>query len=142
MKGSGLMLHVFGIVVSSVILSISQPLTNNNGWKFLSAASSHCSCPCCKGVCHCGMEKNIPPVSSKSSKPKCPCSAKSNHFPESPSTPIFAGNTEIGSELVKNLAAATPVVPVLFKEPPSLLRIPSVKISPPVFSAESYPLRV
>ena len=138
------MIHVIGIVVSSFFLSISQPLTNYNGWMFesASAASSHCSCACCKGkVCHCGMEKTQVPGSSKSSKPVGQCCGKTKHFPEPQNNPILIASSQNCNELLKNLSNPNEAV-ALFELPKSQSASPMINISPHITSIQSFPLRV
>jgi hypothetical protein len=136
------MLHVFGIVVSSLILSVSQPLTHNNGWNFASASAASSHCPCCKDkVCHCGMAKTKSPLSSQASGSSAPCCGKTRHLPAIPSAPLLAANNQIGNELVKHLTSAREVA-WLFEAPKVLMDVPCTNISPPVFSVRSFPLRV
>jgi hypothetical protein len=134
------MIHVFGIVVSSFFLNISQPLTLNNGWNALSAASSHC--PCCKDKeCHCGMAKTKLPLSSHTSRSSAPCCGKTKHFPAIPETPVLAASNQIGNELVKNLTAAREVAS-LFETQKVLMNVPLINISPHITFLQSFPLRV
>ncbi len=84
MKGSGIMVSFLLVIVSSFFLNATQSFNNQNGWASLSAASSHC--PCCKGPCHCGMEKSKTGELShatKNNSEKAPCCAKKDRLPSS-----------------------------------------------------------
>jgi hypothetical protein len=134
------MLSVIGVMISSFLLNVSQPLTLNNGWNALSAASSHC--PCCKGkVCNCGMEKTQASSSSKKAQSNAPCCGKTNHFPEPQSTPILTGNAFDGNELQKNLSVSDVLVPFLESEKSQIIPpIQKVASSPGI--SYSFPLRI
>jgi len=77
------MVAFLSVIVSCIFLHVTQPFNSHTGWTSLSAASSHCHCPCCKDKeCHCGMQKNqLASSDIKKSSEKAPCCAQNSHVP-------------------------------------------------------------
>lgn len=149
LKGSGLMLQIVGIVISSFFLNISQPLTTNNGWKTLSvaSASSHCACGCCGGkVCHCGMENTTQaPVSfaspQSSSRNLPPCCGKTKHLPEQGNTSGLISIASSFNELQKNLDRGDGTIPNLSLSKNQIHSF-FIAFSPGIHFPSYFPLRI